>query len=156
SHSVDPGLFVDLRVPATDRLTLTGGARADFTYTNSDPRQINGSIVIAPGTQTAPTVIGQIAPPSAAPTTTLDPILFSSRFFDSNLARHFTTWAAFATIDYKIDEHWTSFAKFGYAQRPPSLTELYATGPFIAVLQQGLNRLIGDPHLNAERAKQLD
>src|SRR5439155_24364640 len=35
-------------------------------------------------------------------------------------------------------------------------TELYAAGPFIAVLQQGLNRLVGDPHLNAERAKQVD
>src|SRR5207249_1077142 len=105
SHLTDPGLFADLRLPATNRLTLTGGARTDFTYTNSDPRLINGNIIIAPGTQAVPTIPGQIAPPSAAPTTTLDPILFSSRYFDPNLARHFTTWAAFAALDYKIDDH---------------------------------------------------
>ena len=159
SHSVDPGLFLDLRLPVNERLTLTGGLRGDLMYTNSDARAITGNTVIVAGTQNNPVVPGQPPVPGQGPVgplTNFDPILFSSRPFDNNLARHFTTMAAFVTVDYKLDEHWTSFAKFGYAQRPPSLTELYADGPFVAVLQQGLNRLVGDPHLNAERAKQVD
>src|SRR5207237_1138406 len=38
----------------------------------------------------------------------------------------------------------------------PTLTELYAAGPFVGVLQQGLNRLIGDPHLAPETNREFD
>jgi outer membrane receptor protein involved in Fe transport len=58
--------------------------------------------------------------------------------------------------EYKIDDHLTAQLGYGHAQRPPTLTELYATGAFIAVLQQGPNRLIGDPHLNPETDNQFD
>src|SRR5262249_26730641 len=88
--------------------------------------------------------------------TTLDPLTYSVLANDPNRDRHFFLWSAYLSADYKIDEHLTALASVGVAQRPPTLTELYAAGPFIAVLQQGLNRLVGDPHLRAERVKQFD
>jgi outer membrane receptor protein involved in Fe transport len=50
----------------------------------------------------------------------------------------------------------TANVGFGLAQRPPTLTELYAMRPFESVLQQGLNRIQGYPLLNPERLKQID
>jgi len=55
-----------------------------------------------------------------------------------------------------IDEHLTALGGFGYAQRPPTLVELYADGPFINYLQQGLTRVVGDPHLVPPTIKQMD
>ena len=45
---------------------------------------------------------------------------------------------------------------YGYGQRAPTLTELYAAGPFVGVLQTGTSRLIGDPNLDKERLSQFD
>ena len=36
----------------------------------------------------------------------------------------------------------------GYAERPPTLTEMYAAETFMFVLQNGLNTVTGDPRLN--------
>ena len=44
----------------------------------------------------------------------------------------------------------------GYAQRPPTLTELYAAQPFLLVLQNGLNNVTGDPRLKREQLIQAD
>ena len=60
------------------------------------------------------------------------------------------------TGEYLIDEHLTALGGFGYAQRPPTLVELYADGPFINFLQQGLTRVVGDPHLTPPTIKQMD
>jgi outer membrane receptor protein involved in Fe transport len=158
SRLVDPGLFLDASLPINKRLTINAGARADFVYTTSRNRFVSGNFIVTPGTQTNPTVPGQPATPGPAipPMTGFDPILFSTKPTTNDLSRDFDTWAAFLTADYKIDEHLTGFLKFGYAMRPPDLTELYAAGPFLALLQQGLNRTIGDPNLAAEKLKQTD
>jgi outer membrane receptor protein involved in Fe transport len=159
SHLFDPGMFLDLTAPIGKRLILNGGVRADIAYTNSANRFVSGNLTIVPGTAPPSTGVGQPpAPPTPAigPVTSFDPIIFSSRPFDGNLGRHFNLWSAYFAGEYKFDEHWNGYAKFGYAERPPTLTELYAAGPFVNVLQQGLNRLVGDPHLNAEQAKQFD
>jgi outer membrane receptor for ferrienterochelin and colicin len=44
----------------------------------------------------------------------------------------------------------------GYAERNPTLTELYAAQPFLLVLQNGLNNVTGDPELSKERLFQID
>src|SRR5262249_45416238 len=68
----------------------------------------------------------------------------------------FNTMAGFFSGEYKLDEHLTPFMNFGIAQSPPSLTELYALSPFLAVVQNGLNSVIGNPALTPEQAWQLE
>ena len=88
--------------------------------------------------------------------TSFNPILFSVNPEDNNLTRHFTLWAVYLNGEYKIDDHWSFQFGYGHAEVPPSLTQLYSAGEFVSVLQQGLNRLIGDPHLKPERGNQFD
>jgi outer membrane receptor protein involved in Fe transport len=143
SHMIDPGIFTEFSVPIGDRLTVKTGARGDWVATDSDPRLITGNIPVF------------FAPPNVD-STTFDPIRFSVDPNNNDLNRNYGLWSAYVSADYKIDEHLTALASFGYAQRPPTLTELYATGPYIAVLQQGLDRLYGDPNLVPEKIKQID
>ena len=60
------------------------------------------------------------------------------------------------TSEYKYNDEVTGLLGFGYANRAPNLYELYSTGPFIAALQPGFNRLIGDPQLDSEKLMQMD
>ena len=46
---------------------------------------------------------------------------------------------------------WSLIGGAGYGMRPPTLTELYAYGPFIGSLQPGLTYVEGDPLLRPER-----
>jgi outer membrane receptor protein involved in Fe transport len=94
--------------------------------------------------------------PPAQPVTSFDPIVLSTQPLNNILNANFQLWSAYVNLDYKVDDHLNVQAAFGYAQRPPTLTELYAAGPFIDVLQQGLDRLYGDPHLAPEKLYQVD
>jgi iron complex outermembrane recepter protein len=84
----------------------------------------------------------------------LDEALFD--YLASDLEQNFTLWSAYLTSEVDLTEHWIGTMGFGYAQRPPTLTELYAVSPFIGSLQRGLTFLDGDPLLNPEQLKQLD
>ncbi len=55
-----------------------------------------------------------------------------------------------------LDENWNCKFGFGQAQRPPSLTERYADGEFLSVIQSGFSRVIGSPTLAPERLWQID
>ncbi|MBI1914054.1 MAG: TonB-dependent receptor [Planctomycetes bacterium] len=163
SHLADPGIFVDATLPLTKRLTINGGARQDNVFTTGANRTVTGNILVTPGAVNNPLAAAQVSPIAgpaflvpAPGATSFDPILFSTKPTTNDLSRHFDTRAAYVTADYKIDEHLTGYVKYGYAERPPTLTELYAAGPFVAVLQQGLNRLVGDPNLKAEKDNQVD
>jgi outer membrane receptor protein involved in Fe transport len=166
SRSIDPGLFIDGTLPVGPRLTVRGGFRADFIYTSSDDRTVTGNSVLVPGTQSGGTLfpgqtIGPALPgvpgqPAVGTVTSFNPLVYSADPNDPNLVRHFDLYSGYVNGDYKIDEHLTAKLGFADAQRPPTLTELYASGPFVGVLQQGLNRLIGDPHLEPETDRQLD
>ena len=68
----------------------------------------------------------------------------------------YTLWSAYVTGDCQLTDVLTANVGFGLAQRPPTLTELYAMRPFESVIQQGLNRIQGYPFLSPERLKQLD
>lgn len=147
SNFIDPGLFADASLPLTKRFTLKSGARIDLIQSRSFARSISSNVNVAPF---VPTGVG------AGPVTSINPIIFSVNPTDDNLTQNFSLWSAYGTAEYKVDDHVTLLSGFGYAQRPPTLTELYADGPFINVLQTGLNRSIGDPHLNQEQLKQID
>jgi len=155
SRFLDPGIFADFTLPLTKRWTVGGGARADWMFTDSATRLITGNIVLTPGSQFSPNAIGQVGG-NIPPGTSLDPLVFSTNPNDPTRSRHFGLYSVFMTTDFKIDDHFTALARVGYAERAPTLTELYATGPFVSVLQQGFNRVIGDPHLKEERLTQID
>jgi outer membrane receptor protein involved in Fe transport len=74
----------------------------------------------------------------------------------TQFGRTFDLWAAYASAEYKLTDHWTATAGFGNALRPPTLTELYADRPVLAVLQNGLNFTQGNPFLTPEQLRQLD
>jgi outer membrane receptor protein involved in Fe transport len=44
----------------------------------------------------------------------------------------------------------------GFAQRPPTVTELYALQSFLAILQQGFTAVVGNPDLASEKLYQFD
>lgn len=147
SNLVDPGLFLQGRIPVTDDLTIRGGSRVDWVRTSSDPRLITGNInlfgpVAAPGSTVNPFLV--------------DPIVYSSNPNNTALTREFPLFAGFLQSEYRLDEHLTGMAAVGHSERAPTLTELYASGPFIGVLQQGTSRLIGDPNLAPEKLTEFD
>jgi outer membrane receptor protein involved in Fe transport len=74
----------------------------------------------------------------------------------SEFERDFTLFMAFATGEYKANDHWTWTMGFGHAERAPTETELYALGPFLAILQQGFTTVIGNPDLANEKLYQID
>lgn len=148
SNQIDPGLFAQFALPLTDRLKLRTGGRIDFIHSSSNPRTITGNIDLfgAPTTPGLPSLTRS----------SLDPIVYSSNPSNAALTRTYTLLAGFVQGEYKLDENWTLLTAFGHSQRPPTLNELYAAGPFIGVLQQGTSRLIGDPNLSPERLTQID
>lgn len=70
--------------------------------------------------------------------------------------RNFTLWSLFATAEKDVGDFWTTSAGVGYAERPPTLTELYADSTTISMLQQGLNKLFGNDALNESSRLQVD
>ncbi|HMP02199.1 MAG TPA: TonB-dependent receptor [Gemmatales bacterium] len=74
----------------------------------------------------------------------------------SDLNRNFNMATAYINTDYQLNDNITLLAGFGLGMRPPTPTELYAIGPFLAILQQGFTSVNGNPDLRAERAHQFD
>ncbi|QEL20042.1 TonB-dependent receptor [Limnoglobus roseus] len=148
SESVNPGLFLESFLPIGESIKLKSGARIDGVRTTSDPRLITGNIDL----------FGQAQGVPGSNRLTVDPSIYSTdpAAAQRGLSREFLLLAAFATMDYKVSDTTTLFLGYGYSERAPTLTELYSSGPFIGVLQQGTSRLIGDPNLSKERLNQFD
>ena len=71
--------------------------------------------------------------------------------------QHFDLWSAFITTDFAINDYLSVNVGGGHAERPPSMTELYAAGPFLAVIPQNVfTTLDGDPNLASEKMWQID
>jgi outer membrane receptor protein involved in Fe transport len=127
SHWVNPGLFLQGALPAGERLTFRAGSRVDWVTTNLD----------------------QI--PAGYSAQTISEILGGKNF---NL--NYPMWAAFLTSEYEMNSNWSVQLGFGHSERAPNLTELYALGPFLGILQQGFTSVAGNVGLLRERAWQLD
>ncbi len=173
SRSVNPGLFADLIWPLSDRLTAKAGGRLDYVQTQAlDPRVLIGNVPLAtggtpvnrnlagfyltPGLPGVGILNTPTAPPGLQQLAFFPTQYFSVNPTEPNTHRNFFLMSGYLSGEYKINNEVTTFASFGYAQRPPTLTELYANGPFISVLQQGLSRVVGDPALKEEQLKQID
>jgi iron complex outermembrane recepter protein len=127
SYSTNPGLFAEQRLPLLDdRLRLRTGERIDTMHTNA-----------------ANTVRDRAS---------------TTSFFQNvdDLERDFMLYSAYLTGEYDLNDHWTASSGVGFAQRPPTLTELYAIGAFMSVLQPGFTFVVGDADLDPERRTQVD
>lgn len=144
----NPGVFAELKMPFGESFIARTGGRFDLVNTTSGSRLITGNIDI----------FGQpvILPPNETSVTIVDPVIYSTQPNNPNTTRNFQLYSAFLTGDWKLDENVTVSAGYAHAMRAPTMTELYAAGPFLGVLQQGTNRLIGDPQLNPETLNQMD
>ncbi len=133
SYWSNPGLFADVVQPINDQWTVSMGARLDFASTNVVD-EVTGNFSSIPLSNA---VLLQ---------------LLGADTFETE----FVLPAGHMTAAYKINETWTLTGAMGTAGRTPNLTELYAFGPFMAILQQGFTSPVGDPNLNAERLWQTD
>src|SRR5207302_7253622 len=118
----------DAVIPVNDKLTIRGGVRSDFVDTDIDslpPGPFN-----LPNPQLSQTQVARI---------------LATLYRTTEFNRHYNLFGGFLTGEYKVNEHLKPFANFGVGQRAPTLTEMYAAGPFLAVVQNGLNNGFGKP-----------
>jgi len=158
SYALDPGLFVDVSLPIVeDSLEVKAGIRFDWVRTavsNLDP-QIPPVPAAAYIVGIPTSSFGQFFPPN---------IIARNYFFNQGnvaltgeqLQRDFALWSAFVTPEWKVNDNITLTSGIGMAQRPPTLTELYAIAPFTGFLQRGYNSMIGNPLLAPETLYQFD
>jgi outer membrane receptor protein involved in Fe transport len=74
----------------------------------------------------------------------------------AQLSQNDVLYGFYLLNDIELTKHWTTRFGFGHAQRPPTLTERYADGVFLGIIQSSFNRFIGTPTLDKERAWQVD
>ena len=137
SHWANPGVFAEFSAPVSDRLAVRAGARADWLSTNveRDPPGLSSTL------------------PTQVPLTR---DFIQSQLRTNSLDRDFQMWSFFGSADFKLNDSWTLGGAAGVGMRPPTLTELYATGAFLSVIQNGFNSVIGDPNLDPSRQTQID
>lgn len=143
SYLANPGLLFEYAVPVMNALTVRTGGRLDLVVTDAE-NSVSG--------------VGKTeeTPPPGSQNFTGTPELITDRLKTGSLDRHFTLWSLFATVERELSEYTTLTGGVGFAQRAPTLTELYTTGSFINLLQSGLTVLTGDPELDKERLTQID
>jgi outer membrane receptor protein involved in Fe transport len=124
----DPGAFAELTLPASSRWTTKIGGRIDFYGTTADASQLRANTSL-PGITTMDTSV---------------------------LDQNDVLLAFYLTNDYKVNDNTTIQVGGGHAQRAPTLRERYSDGLFLAILQSGFSRVIGNPSLRKERAWQID
>jgi iron complex outermembrane recepter protein len=133
SYIANPGLFTEYREALGEKVEVRMGARAD--YATSDI--VNDPANIAVGLDSFPASYSNIVGTNA-------------------YQRDFALGSCFASVRYDPTDTWTTSVSGGYAERAPTLTELYAAQPFMLLLQNGLNNVTGDPTLAKEKLFQLD
>lgn len=134
SYMANPGLFVDYQEELGERLGVNFGARVDYA----------SSEITDEANKLSAVGIGFF------------PASYENIVGTDEFERQFQLARAFMTLRYDFTDEITSTASAGYAERAPTLTELYAAQPFMLLLQNGLNNVTGDPTLAKERLFQLD
>lgn len=74
----------------------------------------------------------------------------------SQLNQRDNLFAFYVTSDAVVTDHADLRLGLGRAERPPTLTERYADGVFLGIIQNGFSRVIGNPSLALERSWQVD
>lgn len=134
SFQVNPGLFSEYEEEIGDSIFVRTGSRVD--YAQSDITD-------------TPQRLAQVG-------LDLFPASYAEIVGTNQSQRDFLLLSSFGTIRRDYDDQNTGTLSFGYAERAPTLTELYAAQPFMLLLQNGLNNVTGDPTLAKEKLLQLD
>lgn len=135
SYALDFGVYGEIAVHDGDANQLRGGVRGDWTGTDitADPASLLS--------------LGNYFPVQPS---------FSAIVGSTATARNFAMAAGYLSAEHEVTDHWNVYSKVGASQRAPNLTELYAAQPFMALLQNGLNTVTGDPTLRQETLLQTD
>ncbi len=137
SHQTNPGLFAQHSQQFTADIELTAGARVDFVDAEVDAHENQLDDV---GVRQA----------------FEDPLSLRELLGSDQLDQEFALASVFMVADVQLTSNWSTTLGYGYAERAPTLTELYAAEPFMFLLQNGLNSVLGNPDLDKERMWQLD
>ena len=141
AKSYDPGVYVEIKAPIEDDLTLTAGARIDLVTSNANGRHRT----------TAPDgTIPKIVDLNVVEHDSYADILGGT--FD----RRDILLAGFVAADFRLTEELQLRAGIGHGERSPNATERYAYLPFLTIVQTPSNAPAGDPNLKPEKANQFD
>ena len=134
SHIANPGLFVQVAQEIGETVQVRAGARADYASSDldEDPSQL-GKLGLG-----------------------VLPVSYGNIVGTTDYQQSFTLASCYTSLEFAPTESWTTSLSGGYAERAPTLTELYAAQPFMLLLQNGLNNVTGDPTLQKERLFQVD
>ncbi|MEM0925006.1 MAG: TonB-dependent receptor [Planctomycetota bacterium] len=132
SFSVNPGFFLDYTEELNCEYTFQSGLRLDYVQTDVVEDLVT---------------LGQVGltqlPYSSVVGTDLTQ---SDRFL----------WGMYGRLQRQISESLKSSVSLGYAERAPTLTELYGVEQLLLLVQNGLNTVTGDPRLEDEKLIQVD
>ena len=134
SFSVNPGVFFEYEEDLREVWKFRMGGRVDYVQTDivEDPAELEEV-----GLDTFPATYAEIVGTD---------ILQTDRVL----------WSLYGSLERQWTDKLVGAASVGFAQRPPTLTELYAAQPFLLLLQNGLNNVTGDPNLDEEKLIQFD
>ena len=137
SSSVNPGVFWQGQLSNdTGDFRFRSGARVDWVSTDADT-----------------TVLGTSVRDIETGLSTMD----LEDFLGADFERQFRLWSLFVSADRRLNNQWTVLFAAGDSMRPPTMTELYAIEPFLAVMPQFLfNSPRGNPTLEQEKQWQVD
>ena len=134
STMANPGLFAEYEEQVTDGMQARIGGRVDYAGADitDDPAKLN--------------IVG------------LDPLptTYAEVVGTNQFAQDFQLLSSFGSISQQVGQQGMVTLSMGYAERAPTLTELYAAQPFLLLLQNGLNNVTGDPTLAKEKLLQMD
>ena len=126
AQQLDAGGFADGMLPIGENVTLKAGGR--FDYLNTRFLHFGPNVPMA-------TYLSQVGTP---------------------IDRNFMLFGGYATAEAKLNSAWTAQLGYGFAERPPTLTELYTGGAFLGLIQNGFNSIYGDPTLRPEQMHELN
>jgi iron complex outermembrane receptor protein len=124
----EPGIYAEYSFALRDYVQTAVGARVGFASTQADPEDIEQRSNFRD----------------------------LNNVIDEDLDVSDVLTSFFITNDVELSPAWKARVGMGYAERLPNLEQRYSDGLFLAIIQNGFSRLIGNPTLNKERNWQVD
>ncbi|MCO8120129.1 TonB-dependent receptor [Stieleria sp. TO1_6] len=126
---IEPGLYTEYSFATRDYIQTAVGARIAFAHSQANPNDVGANSNFRDAGTGA---INQ----------------------DLDVSDVLTSF--FLTNDIDLAPGWSARLGAGYAERLPNLEQRYSDGLYLAIIQNGFSRLIGNPSLSKERNWQVD